>query len=443
MGDRFKHIKRQDFYGIISSLMVMIPCLLSSIYSGIVYNGSMNLAYWIITVLIAILAVQQNGKLLITRRQTNWMIVWVGLFLITLLNNNGDLENNTQSPVINWLVIVLFTTVIVMHKNFDDSHILNAIKILLGIQLIAGFYFFLFPNQLMSLSGFFRLSGNALRKFYNCISAGYFMGFATHYSTSGIYMNLGTILSAACLLADKARNRTFNKVKIVVFVFFLVALILTGKRAHLLFGGVAILIMYFVGYVKGNLNKRLVQVFSFIFIFVVAIFIAMRIPAFSTTIARFMTESTDLNDLSSNRVDSLWIPAWEAFKENPLFGIGWRQFKYQFPQTQSIYVIHNDVHNVYLQLLCETGVVGFILFISTMVYTYILTWKLLVCQKRETESACYLQIMFSLGYQTFFLLYCFTGNPLYDIQCLFPYLISCAFTYKYYRVRHGKQEKIL
>ena len=43
----------------------------------------------------------------------------------------------------------------------------------------------------------------------------------------------------------------------------------------------------------------------------------------------------------------------------------------------------------------------------------------------ECENWCQAMV-FSVSMQVFFLLYGFTGNPLYDKEMYFPYYIACA-----------------
>ncbi len=64
-------------------------------------------------------------------------------------------------------------------------------------------------------------------------------------------------------------------------------------------------------------------------------------------------EEITTNEVSSGRTD-LWRKAYSLFRENPITGIGWEQF-----MNHNTY--EHDVHNTYLQWLCEAGIIGFIL----------------------------------------------------------------------------------
>ena len=412
--------------------MVFLPCILSVVSSRIIRNGEILLGYWIIAFLLGLYAVQRSGKMTISVRQKNWIVIWLILLVIMLVNNNGDLQNGTYTPIVNFVMMAAFSLLIVMNDRFNEKYVFSAMMLLLFIQLIAGYFFLIFPDKLLALQSVLVSSEQVwIDKFVLQVNSGAFMGLVSHYSTSGMYMALGTVITGGFLLTGRARTGKFSKLMLVVFGVFFVALVLTQKRGHLLFGVVALLAMYLVGYVRGNMKKRLKQILAIIIIAAAAFIVAMQIPAFANTISRFAVgsiSSADLNDISSGRVDELWMPAWEEFKSHPLLGIGWRQFKYLHPMSNGV---NNDCHNIYIQLLCETGIVGFAVFMIVMISTYVMGWKALIHEKKNVNSTCYDQLMFAFGYQTFFLLYGLTGNPLYDMPCYFPYFISCALIYKY------------
>ncbi|HEV7614845.1 MAG TPA: O-antigen ligase family protein [Solirubrobacterales bacterium] len=82
---------------------------------------------------------------------------------------------------------------------------------------------------------------------------------------------------------------------------------------------------------------------------------------------------TNFNDHGNGR-DELWRIAWEMFSSHPLQGVGLQNFVPQAPDyvlhpgaLQFIHLIIEKpvvVHNVYLQFLAETGIVGLLLFLT-------------------------------------------------------------------------------
>ncbi len=98
-----------------------------------------------------------------------------------------------------------------------------------------------------------------------------------------------------------------------------------------------------------------------------------------TAIARM----TNFGGGSTGRND-LWQVAWTIFKRHPLDGIGLSNFQVVEPhytlnsgtlsRVDLISEVPHLVHNVYLQLLTETGIVGFVLFLAVVVASMRASW---------------------------------------------------------------------
>jgi O-antigen ligase len=92
---------------------------------------------------------------------------------------------------------------------------------------------------------------------------------------------------------------------------------------------------------------------------------------------------TNIGGGSSGRND-VWQVAWTIFKRHPLKGIGLNNFEVIEPHytlnsgTLSRVELIADkphlVHNVYLQLLTETGIVGFVIFLMVIVASMRASW---------------------------------------------------------------------
>ena len=84
---------------------------------------------------------------------------------------------------------------------------------------------------------------------------------------------------------------------------------------------------------------------------------------------------------------------------------------------------------IYLELLCETGLLGFCVFIMAMASSIVITWKninYLSHQERDVElTSIKLALSVSFAIQFFVLLYGMTGNPIYDSTFCF-YAVAVA-----------------
>ena len=110
------------------------------------------------------------------------------------------------------------------------------------------------------------------------------------------------------------------------------------------------------------------------------------------------------------------------FEQSPVFGIGWNNFMKMFTLRNT------HCHNIYYQLLCETGIVGFSVFIFFFVTRIIGTIKKLnLSIYMEMKEAPWLKL--SLFIQVFFLLYGFSGNPLYDIEETILYFFAVGISF--------------
>lgn len=77
---------------------------------------------------------------------------------------------------------------------------------------------------------------------------------------------------------------------------------------------------------------------------------------FPNFVDRFMTIEENINESGGSGRFYLWGEALKIFSEHPLLGVG-------AGQTRLYSAINHESHNLYLQMLCETGIVGFFLFL--------------------------------------------------------------------------------
>lgn len=348
--------------------------------------------------------------------------LWLTFALYVLLWNNADIRNG------EWYIPAFyFTTIFIMYiasSSLDSNAnhgwmdtLFNTIKIFTMIHAIATILFFLFPSLYEVYKPYImRIVGDANE-------LGYKAGLTVHYSSNGVFISLGFIVYFIEMFT-KSSNRTKS---ITCTIILFVALLLTTKRAHLLFSLVALLFVYYIE------KRKLTRIFKVIAILTVALLVLFAVSEFIepiqlllAPIQRFFGQS----DITTGRI-YIWEVAIKYFKEKPIFGQGWNWF---FNITKSgivtTYIGGNiQVHNVYLQLLCETGIVGFIFIMFMLIKTFLTALEV---QKKFWIEQKFLSnkehkfLMFSITYQFFFFCYCMTGNPLYDAMVYIVYFFSCG-----------------
>jgi O-antigen ligase len=154
------------------------------------------------------------------------------------------------------------------------------------------------------------------------------------------------------------------------------------------------------------------------------------IPELANFVNRFY-QTAESGDVTLGRIKRL-NESLQIFKMHPIMGIGWNGSSYYFEQSSDIFI---NVHNIYAQLLCETGIIGATLYYAFFISNLIYAIKVIKCVKNEKINEKDKNVICTaFMIQVFFLLYGFTGNPLYDFQMLFPYVASCSIITYYRRV---------
>ena len=254
----------------------------------------------------------------------------------------------------------------------------------------------------------------------------YRSGFTAHYSTNSIYLSLGLVCWACGLIGSRKKARVKD---LILGLILLLALFLTTKRGPLVASVAAIVVSYlFVN--RKKLTGTMLKTLAVAAIAVIAVgVLATFVPAVQATLERFIELS---DDGTGNGRSYLYDFAWSMFHANPLLGCGWGAYS-KYVATTPLGAMYSNLgfssmsaHNVYLQLLAETGVIGLISFVLPAFLSIFAAMQQSESQLEEGlygDSFC---LWACLGVQIFFLIYCFSGNPLYDPQCYIPYFTSCV-----------------
>ena len=119
--------------------------------------------------------------------------------------------------------------------------------------------------------------------------------------------------------------------------------------------------------------------------------------------------NNNVMDVSNGRYE-MYNEIWEQYKENGYMPLGWAEY------ASSTNYVHPGVHNDYIQLFCETGIIGFLLIIGLNIK--ILLNSIKYAHKSKTGISFII-----LLYNVFFLSYSLTGLPHYDIETYMYYFL--------------------
>lgn len=372
--------------------LLLFDRLWGYIFRSTVFASTPMVYLLFITVLLLFLIVVFRGHL---GKLNNMALIWMPYIVATLL---GYLFMLKLQSVTYWFACMVMIIVAPASKFLND-----------------------FPIRFILWSGLICMLGVFIQLFFpsfydsgisNLIISDNIERWVEEYGYNGFTSQLGITADiliygeAALLFMRKELLSKFLRRKWIYYLFvilFVVSVFLTGKRLLAALALVLPFIVYFFS------NRRSFGKFEMILTAdLVAIggyyVLSQNVGAFMDNVIlrrfadTYMQASSGV-DITSGR-SSLAKMALDAYRDYPIFGIGVNNFKsYTGAQT--------DVHNTYLQVLCEQGIVGFTIFIIPIVFCFIRTCQLF---KKRLNSQHISYLKMSLALQLIYITYCFTGN---------------------------------
>lgn len=342
---------------------------------------------------------------------------WIPFILILLTNLYS--YNFEKSYVFQFIVFVMLLAAPLFTHSFEI--VLKWMKYLAIFGAIGVAVQYFLPNIHKSIISLF-FSGEGVRYISGYANRGYYSGFFHQVGDTAFYVSAGII----SFIFQEKKKRIDH---FMIFILF-VSLILLGKRSLLLFLIGAMMITYILnGSKNSSLSRSSIVVFSLICLFfslkaMTQMFGDIKLfEKLAYTIAYIETGDMDGLMQESGRLHLTEL-AKQLLEQNPIFGIGWAQFS---KISGELYAsgIGTSVHNIYLQLLCETGYVGLSAFLlgvfSALRYTLKVRKRL---KKLGFKSSSYYGRLWSVSFtgQILFLTFGFVENPLYNANCLLFYM---------------------
>ncbi len=259
----------------------------------------------------------------------------------------------------------------------------------------------------------------------------FYNGFTTNVGFAAGFISTGII----AVFSEAGEFSKIKKSRIIVLMVMFLTLMLTGKRGTTLFLFLSVIICYLIAGKDSFKFKRYFKIILLVLV-ILLIFLIFYDSLVKIPFMRRIVESIEGlragDDITSAR-SNLWKWAIRLFKENPIFGIGWGDYRTTVIGNVT-FERELDAHNIYLQLLCETGIIGTLVIVSMFVFFWIATknaYKRSLMSNDENFAAWRPVLLFSLLFQTFFLLYGFSGNPLYDQNYQIVYMACLSTTMGY------------
>lgn len=228
----------------------------------------------------------------------------------------------------------------------DTKAILQALMLSTIAVAIFGFYQYIFGDYTPLYEALYPVQDELLK---NPPFVGRITSFLSHYNGLAAYLNM--IVPFCIGFAIKARDRFSRVLGGVCFTFASLALLLTQSRGGLLaYVGILFLAACMLPQTRAaRLRWAAVMVLFSLSGWLFAGMIFQRLSGVDS-----FTEVTRL---------AIWAGAGLLFAGNPLLGVGYGNFKTALASAIAVPDgLMLDAHNLYMELLAETGVIGFAAF---------------------------------------------------------------------------------
>lgn len=241
-------------------------------------------------------------------------------------------------------------------------------------------------------------------------------GLVGNYQFAGMMMSISFGLILIDYYFEKGNFNTF------ALILTFLALLSSGKRMFSFLALLSYIIIYLFS-IDSSKRKKFLGLTILVIISVIISYIF--IPSVRLVVQRVAEYS---NDTTYNGRSYFWDAALDIYNNHKLKGIGMGTFSKNF----DVYYhrLGNmeafDAHNIYIQMLAEIGIVGELLFISFFIISLIKTLKLYKKIKEKKEKEKLYVLCYSLYLQLWFIIYGFTGNPLYGASQFFFYITAVA-----------------
>ncbi len=223
----------------------------------------------------------------------------------------------------------------------------------------------------VALFGFYQSASGGYTDFYSYLFNtappewnGRVPSFLFQFNALAGYLNLIIPFAIGCMLLT--RHHATRRLGWMCLSAAMAAVYLTGSRGGLIaLGGVLLLSTFFVlvRFRRTFFDKLVSGLLAIAFSTAIVVVVVPRGPEQEQT-----TRVHEIDDFTELSRLALWGTAATMFIEHPVLGVGYGDYRALYGDyLTEVDVDQLDAHNLYLQLLAETGIFGFALFMALMV----------------------------------------------------------------------------
>ena len=310
------------------------------------------------------------------------------VIILQFLRPDARRDVDTISYLIS--MVICMTYVITAPGEHSGVHMASGAMYIGAMAMAAFVVVFTFLPELFLSLVYPALSVTAQRYYDFFAPLGYGVSLGT-YSYTDYVLFLGM---AACCgdLAVRPRSRRRILLNSLSLAFLLLGMVVLGRRGELLAALIAIMLLVLA--LCSRKKRRIILLCGSLAAALGGTLVIFFLPQLAKVpvLARYVETVEQLlagGDITSGR-GALMAVAVDGFKSSPVFGVGWGQYvslSARIGMCDTDGNLIEDCHNIYLQFLCETGVVGAVLILIPIIYLLVLTVRTLRSAKYREDTA--------------------------------------------------------
>lgn len=354
-------------------------------------SAAINITLVIITIISILLIVKKKNHFFFKDNFIKLIILFIGYIFINAMYNFHNIETVIKSFANYRYLFLTFAVFITLEsiskKNFFIFIYLNLILIILiGLDI---FYQYNFGKNIF---GF--LPGMCDSNLQNCVR---FSGVFGAELIAGGYISQIGLLILFLLNAEKILKKNISKqIIFYLFLFFILStILLTGERNALLIFLISVFFFYFFQKKIKIINFLAIASIFFVMLYIVGLssksIKSRYIDFYMLSKNNFQQEISFIEIIKNNPWSFHYRAAYELFLQKPVFGHGYKSFRYKCSDTKIDKLtiekshIYKDYracsthpHSYVMEFLSENGIIGFLFFMTffIMIFYKILNLKI-------------------------------------------------------------------
>lgn len=400
---------------------IFLFLVMSFLYFSYVFNSIQYI--FVVYLLLCIIDYSSKNyfKKIIFRKEDYIWGCFLSVIFISTFYSNNKLEAYTFLLIL--FMLYLLRTSLINNGNWLSMFMFSNI-LFSSIHILATYVQWISPGIVNKINYLILERSVYLVNFSQQIR-GKYAGITGQVGSNAFFITIFIALIISKLYISKTFKKRFF-LSILLFLGFY-ALLLTEKRGLLLFNIITILFILIILLYKKMELKRIKS------LIITSVIMIITILVWILSINSYLLEYYLFDeDISTGRVD-IYKHVIEMISINPILGNGIGSIE------ESLNI---KGHNIYLQLWAESGFFSLILFIILITSFLIFSIKIFLDKNHAKidRNNFHDKILFSIYIQFIFILYGFTGNPLYDYFILGIYIISASIPY-YVNVKKIESQK--